>query len=132
MRALTTATGILRQKQLLSRFGQNQHAGLKSLEIGADRPRKIQRAIEDATRAETLPRQFLAGSGSGGDGNGVVRQIGVERLDQARDGQNFAHRDRVEPDQWAPFGLEIRQMRRHCAEPLAQALAVFMGGGHPP
>ena len=97
MRALTTATGIPRRKQPLSRLGQNSvsarisSARLAARSVGAHRPGQIERAIEDAVRAKALARQRLAGAGGGGDQQPDAPGSAVQFADQPADRQHFAH-----------------------------------------
>ena len=61
MRALTTATGIPRRKQPLSRLGQNSVSarismlGLQRVQVVAHGPRQVERAIEDPVCSEIAP-----------------------------------------------------------------------------
>ena len=138
MRALTTATGMLRRKQPLSRLGQNSvsarmsRRGLEGVQIGADGPGQVERAIEDAVGAEALAGQGLAGAGGGGDEDLNIREGAVELVDQAADGQHFADRDGMEPDDGAPCGLACAAMARHTSQPFGQSFAIFVRGGHAP
>ncbi len=49
------------------RLRQDQHARLERVKIRAHGPRQIERAVEDAIRAEALAGQRLAGARGGGD-----------------------------------------------------------------
>ena len=132
MRALTTATGIPRRWQPLSRLGQNSvsastsRRGWRAFRTGADGPGQVERAIEDAVRSEALAGQGLAGARGGGDDDQVAGQRGVQRFDQTADGQHFANRDGVDPDERAV----LAQIEANQAQPLQQPFAVLVGGRH--
>ena len=82
-------------------FGQHEHERLESIEIGADGPGQVERAIEDAIRFESFAGQRLTGACCCGDDDQIAGQRRFKRPDQARDGENFADRDSVKPDERA-------------------------------
>ena len=59
-------------------FSQDEKVGLECVEVGADGPGQVQRAIEDAVRAEAIAGQGLAGAGSGGDQQSVIGQGAID------------------------------------------------------
>ena len=59
----------------------------------------IQRKVKDAVSIlEALPRQALACFRSGGNKNGGAGKATLQAVDQRPGGENFAHRDGVNPD----------------------------------
>ncbi len=140
MRAFTTATGILRRKQPLSRFGQNSVSarissrGCKSIQIGVHRPGQVERAIEHAAGAEALPRQRLAGARGGGDEQANTR----ERRSPVSLTSRLTASTSPTETAWSQItggpccARASWPARRNLAQPFLQPFAVFAGGGDLP
>ncbi len=111
-------------------FRQDEQARLEGVEISANGPGQVERAIEDAVGAEALAGQLLAGAGGGGDEQVKLREGAVQLANQAADGQHLAHGDGMEPDdgRW-PFRS---RNGGNPAQAFGQPLAVLVRGGHPP
>jgi len=113
------------------KFGEDQDARLESLEVGADRPGQVERAIEDAVRPEALAGKLLAGAGGGGDDEAEAGKGAVQLAHQPADGEDFPNRDGMEPEDGLLAGLR-NEPGGDAAEAGEEAVTVLVGGGHLP
>ena len=79
-------------------FGDNDELGLQRLEVWANREGEIKGEEEDGVSAEAFAGELLSAGGSGGDQDAVQWILFAQAADESTDGEHFADRDGVHPD----------------------------------
>ena len=113
-------------------LGEDQHPGLECCDVGANGPRQVERAIEDAFGSKARSRQLLAGAGSGGDEDAVAGKGGFDLLHEAADGEDLADRNGVQPDDRLFSHSGDLEPPRYLAQALGKPLTILLRGHHPP